>query len=71
MNKIVNGALILVMARIKQCGRVAQGSYDHESASYWNKELLKASALKKRIEKRFNVRYNVLFVDFQSKKRVA
>jgi len=71
MRHIYIGALNLVMARIKQCAEVNRISLDHESISYWNKELEKASRLKKRIEKRFNVRHNVLYVDFTNKKRVA
>jgi hypothetical protein len=71
MRQVAIGALNIVIARIKQCGQASKAALDHESISYWNKELLKASALKKRIEKRFKVSHNVLFVDFTSKKRVA
>lgn len=71
MKHVVVGALNLVMKRIKQCATMSQSSLDHESISYWNKELEKASRLKKRIEKRFNVRHNVLYVDFVSKRHVA
>lgn len=71
MKHIYIGALNLIMARIKQCAEVSRHSLDHESISYWNKELEKACFLKKRIEKRFKVRHNVLYVDFLNKKRVA
>lgn len=71
MKHIYIGALNLIMARIRQCATMSQAALDHETLSYYNKELQKANHIKKRIEKRFNVRHNVLYVDFQSKKRVA
>lgn len=71
MGHIYIGALNIIMTRIKFCAEMSRISLDHESISHWNKELQKASHLKKRIEKRFKVTHNVLYVDFLNKRRVA
>lgn len=71
MKQIANNALLLVMARINQCIKTQKASPDFESQFYWQEQMNKALHLKKRIEKRFNVTYNVLVVDFTSKRRVA
>lgn len=71
MKQIANNALILVMKRINDCIAFQKASPDFESQFYWQEQMNKALHLKKRIEKRFNVTYNVLVVDFISKRRVA
>jgi hypothetical protein len=71
MKHVVEGALVLVMARITQCVKTQKASPDYESQSYWHEQKMKAVYLKSRIEKRFNVTHNVLYVDFTAKKRVA
>lgn len=71
MRQIYNGALNIVMRRIKQCGTALQLSQDEHSILYWNKELALAHFKKHLIEKRLKMDHNVIKIDFQSKKRVA
>lgn len=71
MKQIANNALVLVMARIKQCIQAQKAAPDFESQFYWEEQKTKAFRLKTKIEKRYNLKHNVLFVDFTSKRRVA
>lgn len=71
MEQIYYNALDLILKRIKQCGEMSRVSLDHESISYWNRELFKASQLKKKVEKRLKSRHTLILVDFKTKKRVA
>jgi hypothetical protein len=71
MKQLVNGALNIVLIRIKNCGQQLRHVSDQYTLDYWQKELNKALNLKMIIEDRFKVKHNVLYVDFQTKKRVA
>lgn len=71
MEQIYFNALDLVLKRIKQCAELSRISLDHESISHWNRELFKASQLKKKIEKRLKSKHSLILVDFKTKKRVA
>ena len=64
-------ALSIVLKRIHDCGKYIKNAVDHESISYWNRELFKASQKKKKIEKRLKSRHTLILVDFKTRKRVA
>jgi hypothetical protein len=71
MRHLAENALCIVMRRIKNCGTQLRHVSDQYSLVYWQNELNKALNIKMRIEKRFKLRHNVLYVDFMNKKRVA
>lgn len=71
MTNIYLNAMALVNRRIKHCGQAISMCLDELDLYYWNIELNKAKRLHCLISKRLKYNYNVIKVDFNTKKRLA
>jgi hypothetical protein len=64
-------ALMILDAKIKQCGQSIRDSQDEFSMLYWRTELATNQSRYHLIMKRSRIQHNVVHVDFINRKKVA